>query len=105
MMGKPRTNWTGLKHFGTFLWSPVKYYRYKQHRDQFVQQDHLALHALYANEVTGPVHPYPGTAGTNARLHGVIYPGQAPNEAQTRINNGTNLMTNVPFEHQTDSGV
>lgn len=103
-MPKERKWNTGIKHLGTILWSPVKYYRYKKFKDAFVQDDHLQLHNDYAAEPVDPIHRYPGALGHDARTAGVIYPGQA-HDAQAVIPRQTDLMHHAVFDHQADLGV
>lgn len=101
-MGKPATNTTRIKHFGTILLHPMMYRKYKQHKDAFAQSEELALHQHYAGEVDAAAgHPYPGAHG-NIQQRGVIYPGQVPG-ANTRVQG--RLAAHVPFDHQASLGV
>jgi hypothetical protein len=101
-MPKPRTNLTGIKHFGTILSHPQQYYRYRKNKDAFVQHDHLALDADYQAEL-GPGHPYPHAVGGTIRETGVIYPPLGGNPPETLVTGP--ISTHPVYDHQIEEGV
>lgn len=100
-MPKPRTWKTPFKHLGTIIAHPQQYYRYKTNKAAFTAENHLPLHPHYHGELAGPVHPYPGAHGADARRQGVIYPGA--DHHQTRVQGP--LVAQAPFDHQQARGV
>lgn len=102
-MPKPRTDSTGVKHFGTILSHPQQYYRYKANKADFVKEDDLKLGKHYRKETTGPVHPYPGQSGSTIREKGVIYPPVGGPPPETLVTG--DITAHAVHDHQAASGV
>jgi hypothetical protein len=111
-MHKPRINFdiknpfrrtTMMKHFGTIMSNPWRYYQYKKSKDQFAATNSLNMHNHYTGELTAPVHPYPGANGGTTREQGVIY--TRGDHGQPYIAPNNNLMNANVHDHQGNSGV